>query len=122
MEGSSGFAEHLFDAGTPKPQGPFATMPLYEYKCRGCGHQYEALVRGVEVPPCPSCKGQDLERLLSAPAGVTSPERNIALARAERKRWAPIHKGREHEEFQAALKEHDEHRLNASETKKHKDD
>jgi putative FmdB family regulatory protein len=97
-------------------------MPLYEYKCRACGHEFEALVRGADTPSCPSCKGQDLERLLSAPAGVTSPERNIALARAEKKRWAPIHKGREHEEFQAALKEHDEHRMNAAETKKHKDD
>jgi len=60
-------------------------------------------------------------RHVSAPAKA-SPERNIALARAERKRWAPIHKGREHEEFQAALKEHDEHRMNAAATKKHKDD
>ena len=99
-------------------------MPLYEYQCRACGHEFEALVRRSDShsPSCPSCKGQDLERLLSAPAGVTSPERNLALARAEKKRWAPIHKGREHEEFQAALKEHDEHRMNAAHTKKHKDD
>ena len=61
-------------------------MPLYEYKCRGCGHQYEALVRGGEVPPCPSCKGQDLERLLSA-FGMTSKEHTQSLVRAERKRF-----------------------------------
>ena len=98
-------------------------MPLYDYHCRACGEEFEALIRpGSDAPSCPSCKGQDLERLLSAPAGVTSPERNVALARAERKRWAPIHKGREHEEFQAALKEHEEHRMNAAQTKKHKDD
>ena len=78
--------------------------------------------RTVAVKACPACRGQDLERLLSAPAGVTSPERNLALAKAEKKRWAPIHKGREHEEFQAALKEHEEHRMNAAATKQHKDD
>jgi putative FmdB family regulatory protein len=99
-------------------------MPIYEYSCRGCGHQFEALVRPADTAPpaCPTCKSLDLERLLSAPAGVTSPERNLALARAERKRWQPVHRGREYEEHQAALKEHDEHRMDAAETKKHKDD
>ena len=97
-------------------------MPLYDYRCRACTHEFEALIRTSDTPSCPACHGQDLERLLSAPAGVTSPERNLALAKAEKKRWAPIHKGREHEEFQAALKEHEEHRMNAAATKQHKDD
>ncbi len=99
-------------------------MPIYEYACRGCGHQFETLVRGSDPQPpsCPSCRSQDLARQLSAPAGVTSPERNLALAKAERKRWQPVHKGREYEEHQAALKEHEEHRMDAAETKKHKDD
>jgi putative FmdB family regulatory protein len=99
-------------------------MPIYEYSCRGCGHQFEALVRPADTKPpsCPTCQSQDLERLLSAPAGVTSPERNLALAKAERKRWQPVHRGREYEEHQAALKEHEEHRMDAAETKKHKDD
>ena len=93
-------------------------MPLYEYKCRGCGHQYEALVRGREVPPCPSCKGQDLERLLSA-FGMTSKEHTKSLVRAERKRRAPVHRGRAYEEHQAAVKEHDEHRQHFAATKEH---
>ena len=88
--------------------GKLITMPLYEYKCRGCGHQYEALVRGGEVPPCPSCKGQDLERLLSA-FGMASKEHTQSLVRAERKRQAPARRGRAYEEHQAAVKEHDEH-------------
>ena len=94
------------------------TMPLYEYKCRGCGHQYEALVRGGEVPSCPSCKGQDLERLLSA-FGMTSKEHTDSLARAERKRRAPVHRGQAYEEHQAAVKEHDEHRQHFAATKEH---
>jgi putative FmdB family regulatory protein len=97
-------------------------MPLYEYECRDCGHQFEALVRRGDTPSCPSCKGQDLERLLSVPGGITSPERNLALVKAERKRRLPVHKGREHEEHQAAFKEHDEHWRHAAETKKHADD
>ena len=84
--------------------------------------QFEALVRSGDTPSCPSCQGQDLERLLSVPAGVTTKEHSLALARAERKRWQPIHKGREYEEYQAALKEHDEHRMDAAETKRHPDD
>jgi putative FmdB family regulatory protein len=94
-------------------------VPLYEYACRSCGHQFEALVRGTDTPACPSCKASDLERLLSIPGSLTTPERNLALARAERKRWQPVHKGREYEEFQAALKEHEEHRMDFAETKKH---
>ena len=97
-------------------------MPLYEYACRACGRQFEALVRGADTAFCPSCKGQDLDRLLSAPAGVSTKEHSLALARAERKRWQPVHKGRQYEEHQAAVKEHDEHRQHAAETKRHSDD
>jgi putative FmdB family regulatory protein len=37
-------------------------MPLYEYICRGCGHEFEALVRDARTPPCPSCQNEDVER------------------------------------------------------------
>jgi putative FmdB family regulatory protein len=97
-------------------------MPLYEYGCSACGHQFELLVRSGDVPACPVCKSDQLQRLLSAPAGMSTKERTKALARAERKRWQPIHKGREYEEFQSALKEHEEHRQDAAETKRHPDD
>jgi putative FmdB family regulatory protein len=42
-------------------------MPLYEYQCRSCTHRFEELVRASDgAPPCPSCQGTDLEKLLSA--------------------------------------------------------
>jgi putative FmdB family regulatory protein len=40
-------------------------MPIYEYACRRCNHQFETLVRGHEDPMCPHCQGTDLERALS---------------------------------------------------------
>lgn len=47
-------------------------MPLYEYSCKACDHQFEALVRGSEAPECPACQGRDLERRLSVFAAHTA--------------------------------------------------
>ena len=40
-------------------------MPLYEYACQACDHQFELLIRGSIVPTCPSCGATSLERMLS---------------------------------------------------------
>jgi len=51
-------------------------MPLFEYNCRKCGHEFEALVIGTRTPACPKCKSEDLEKRVSslgfAGAGVSS--------------------------------------------------
>ena len=47
-------------------------MPLFEYACRQCEHQFEALVRGNETPECPSCHSAELERRLSVFAAHTA--------------------------------------------------
>jgi putative FmdB family regulatory protein len=60
-------------------------MPLYDFRCKSCDHEFEALVRTGDVPVCPSCKGQDLERLLSTFA-VDSAERRQAAAKDSRRR------------------------------------
>jgi putative FmdB family regulatory protein len=43
-------------------------MPILEYSCRACGHQFEFLrlptTKGAAT--CPACQSEDLERLLSA--------------------------------------------------------
>lgn len=40
-------------------------MPIYEYACRKCGHQFETLVRSGITPECPSCRSSDLDKQLS---------------------------------------------------------
>ena len=47
-------------------------MPIYEYVCRGCGHQFEHLVRGDEKPACPACGKRRLDKQFSVVAAHTS--------------------------------------------------
>ncbi len=51
-------------------------MPIYEYTCRDCGHQFEWLVRGEEKPLCPSCGRQHLAKHLSVPAAHVASSKN----------------------------------------------
>ena len=47
-------------------------MPIYEYKCRQCGHEFEELVFSPdETPPCPECGSGQVEKLMSACAVQT---------------------------------------------------
>ncbi|MDR0828425.1 MAG: zinc ribbon domain-containing protein [Desulfovibrio sp.] len=40
-------------------------MPIYEYKCQKCSNEYEELVFGNQVPPCPHCGDEHPELLIS---------------------------------------------------------
>lgn len=40
-------------------------MPIYEYQCKKCGHEFEKLVLGSETPNCPSCESAKVEKLMS---------------------------------------------------------
>jgi putative FmdB family regulatory protein len=56
-------------------------MPIYEYACRKCGHEFETLVRSGSVPDCPSCRSTELEKKLSVFATAASgPEPQAAGA------------------------------------------
>ena len=60
-------------------------MPLFEYACRSCAHEFEALVRGAEAPACPACHATTLDRRLSTLAAHTngpSPLTRMASAAA----------------------------------------
>ena len=43
-------------------------MPIYEYACKKCGHEFEEFVRGNEQPACPACGAGRVERQMSVPA------------------------------------------------------
>ena len=56
-------------------------MPIYEYACQTCGHEFEALVRSDTVPACPGCQSPELDKRLSVFATAASaPERASAMA------------------------------------------
>ena len=42
-------------------------MPIYEYRCAGCGHKFEELVLSKsEKISCPKCGGKKTEKLFSS--------------------------------------------------------
>ena len=47
-------------------------MPIYEYACEKCGHEFEREQRITEDPvkTCPSCKARKVRRLISRTAFV----------------------------------------------------
>ena len=81
-------------------------MPLYDYICKACKTEFEALVRSQDpAPACPSCNSADLERRITA-ASMASGDLTRARVKAERKRRLPQHRAEQNEEYQHALKEH----------------
>ena len=44
-------------------------MPLYEYRCKKCGHRFEKIQKFSDKPvkKCPEC-GSPVEQVISAPA------------------------------------------------------
>lgn len=41
-------------------------MPIYEYRCEDCGHEFEELVFGDAKPACPVCSSRKTGKLMSA--------------------------------------------------------
>ena len=62
-------------------------MPIYDYECRACGHQFELIVLRTTQVECPECKGRDLEQL---PAGfaVSTEDMTRARVRAARRQFS----------------------------------
>ncbi len=61
-------------------------MPLFEYACTQCGHQFEELVLGAVTPACPSCHSSALQKLpsvfaVSNQSGHDSPGAAVAPCR-----------------------------------------
>jgi len=68
-------------------------MPLYDFRCGGCRHEFESLVRAGSTPSCPSCGGTDLERLISTSFSVKgAPGLSDAARRAVQKQQRALHR------------------------------
>ena len=73
-------------------------MPIYEYVCKTCSHNFEFLVRREQGPDaCPSCTSSDFERLLSLPSVKSESTKAQSMAAAQRRDKAQA-KDRAHEQ------------------------
>ncbi|HET9370811.1 MAG TPA: zinc ribbon domain-containing protein [Vicinamibacterales bacterium] len=82
-------------------------MPIFDFKCRACGEEFEALVlpgRDGSVV-CRACASGDVERQLSSFA-VSSAEKTTAAATAQRRKAA----SQAYKDNAAAEREIDAHR------------
>ena len=83
-------------------------MPIYDFRCKSCANEFEALSRPQDPPiACPSCRSTELEKLLSGFA-VSSSESRAANALSSRKRQVRANKDKvvADEEYR---KEHEGH-------------
>ena len=75
-------------------------MPIYEYLCKDCRHQFEyLLLSSASAPKCPACESQDLERLISSCA-VHSESASQANLQAAHRKAAANRNDRQHQEHQ----------------------
>ena len=73
-------------------------MPIYEYSCNSCHHQFEVLVRSSQTPVCASCGSADLDRIFSLPAVKSDDTHARALGAAKRRDKAEA-KDKAHEQL-----------------------
>ena len=60
-------------------------VPIHDYTCTKCKHNFELLVMPSTVPACPSCGSTRLQKLISAPI---APGKSAAIMTAGRARAA----------------------------------
>jgi putative FmdB family regulatory protein len=55
-------------------------VPLYEYSCKKCDHEFEELVFNGEAVECPECHGTRLEQRFSVPARPRSESPSLPMS------------------------------------------
>jgi putative FmdB family regulatory protein len=86
-------------------------MPLYDFKCRACGHRFEELVRLGETAECPKCHDAASERLFSASAGVSTDRSRKRAAGGARRAAGKVKREKDHAQREYErnyMKEHSE--------------
>lgn len=76
-------------------------MPIFEYHCTSCQHEFETLVRTGDTPACPKCASHDLTKLLSLPAIKSESTHDLAMRAAhKRDKFQQGEKAREQREYE----------------------
>lgn len=57
-------------------------MPIFDYTCQSCDHDFELLLRTGETPTCPQCGTRRLTKHLSAPAVHRGSSRALPIGAA----------------------------------------
>jgi putative FmdB family regulatory protein len=60
-------------------------VPIYEYRCTDCGHDFELLVLKNTTPVCPRCASTTLDRQISIPALKSESTHAQALQAAKKR-------------------------------------
>jgi putative FmdB family regulatory protein len=62
-------------------------MPIYEYACSACAHEFEKLVRKDATPTCPACGASPdrVERRLSLPSISSETTKGKAMRAAKQR-------------------------------------
>jgi putative FmdB family regulatory protein len=71
-------------------------MPIYDYKCRKCAHQFEQLVKAGETPVCPSCGAAKPERFFPFSASVSTGRMRERAVSAEHGKARAVKKEKDH--------------------------
>ena len=86
-------------------------MPIYEYRCHACDHEFEYLLRSSSpAAKCPTCGSADLEQLISSSAVHSESSSQANLSAAHRK--AAAARGARHQDEHQHLHEHFDDRAN----------
>ena len=83
-------------------------MPIYEYKCLGCGHLFEKIVKLNEAPNCPECDSGELEKQFTVAAVSTSRTRDKSFKTA-RARASSMKKEKDHAQMEYERKHREDH-------------
>lgn len=60
-------------------------MPIFEYRCQSCEHEFETLVLKGMTPACPKCHAETLERMISIPTVKSESTHALAMKAAKKR-------------------------------------
>jgi len=85
-------------------------MPIYEFKCLSCGHEFEKIVKLNETPNCPDCDSGEVEKQVSFSAAVSTSKTRSKSFQKARARTNSIKKEKDHADAEYKRKYYEDHR------------